>query len=166
MIFYQLKPKEIQTDILTFNYLPESYRDIEFQEGIRVTVESLNSEVITDYFSKPFPIVSDLFVNTIGIYVDFLPKKFVSLSDGKTDQILTYWALKPKVIDCLYPDRINEGNQKNEKIILSEKMIQNEKFFSVKGLQEESWIVSLDVMESLLRRHLNGFTGEKVTVMS
>ncbi|WP_086347937.1 hypothetical protein [Candidatus Enterococcus clewellii] len=162
MIYYQIKPKQVKKNILSFDYLPEDYKEIIFKDGLNAITKTLQIESITDYFHEPFPIISEEFLNTINIYTKTPPKKFVTVSSSQLERDLFYWAVKPRGVDCLHPETIFDNQGIVETLVLKKERIIYEKFFSVQGLPEDCWIVSLDVMESLLRRGLNGFVGEEV----
>ncbi|MBL1230534.1 hypothetical protein IW492_14985 [Enterococcus sp. BWB1-3] len=164
MKFYQIKGKMIREQVVTLNSLPKDYRSIDRQQGIEGCLNTLFPEMLTDYVADPYPIISDEFLKVIQIYQPKLSHKFVTLKSRKNEEIPHYWALQPKLIDCLHTETKLNDKRGIEELVLKIEPIRYHHFFAVRGLKEGQWIASLEVMESLLRRGLNGFTGKAVIV--
>lgn len=164
MAYYLLNHAPIQSGSVSLEEVPDEFAQIDFNDGLKGKVETLFIESVTDYIEAPFPLVSDRMLDVIRIYQGDVQAKFVSLDYSKVNETLIYWALKPKQIDCLHPETSFSATKGIESLVLKKELIKFEHFFTVGGLQDSFWIVTLEVLESLLRRGMNGFEWEQVAV--
>ena len=154
----------IREQVVTLNSQPQNYRGIDRSQGIQGQLNTLFPEMLTDYIAEPYPIISDDFLKVIQIYQPKLSHKFVTLENPQTKEMLHYWALQPQLLDCLHPETKHNDKQEIEELVLKAAHVRYHHFFALRGLKEGQWIASLEVMESLLRRGLNGFTGKAIVV--
>ncbi|GAB2022999.1 hypothetical protein RyT2_20730 [Pseudolactococcus yaeyamensis] len=157
MIFYRLKDSPIQTGIITFDVLPENFDMMSTEEEIIGQIDTLYIESLTDYIGEPFPIVSDDMFEVIQAYQSDVQSRTVSLTYHETGEKFEYWALNPLAIDYLY-------SETNSTFILEEERIMSEHFFTVADIGTDDWFISLELLESLLRRGFNGFKWEKIEI--
>lgn len=157
MIFYRLKESPIQTGIITFDALPENFDRIDTEEGVNGQIDTLYIESLTDYIGEPFPIVSDDMLEVIQVYQADIQSKPIYLTYQETEEKFEYWALKPVIVDYLH-----SGTK--AALILEEERIVSDHFFTVADLGTDDWFISLELLESLLRRGFNGFEWENVEV--
>lgn len=121
--------------------------------------------VFTDIITFPYFLVSDMCKRVISKYVPNTIYRQIVLMDIKSQKFKVYHLpILPKVVSIKQRDYLELG-VKVELPVLSKKEIGFLKIFQVIELEKTYTIVSLDLLESLLRRRAKGIDIEEVKVV-
>jgi len=117
----------------------------------------------TDYFDRTLLLVSDEFKEVAKMYnKEYSYKTVVLQEEGKPDQKI-YWNIEmPDESKCLSPSTTFNHDGTLNKIIINEKEAEDLTMFRLKNKLWNTYIIHLDMVESLLRRRLTGFTIEEL----
>jgi len=134
-------------------------RTIDDEDNI-VRVKPKRSIKYTDYMDKTLLCVSDVFKSVVELYHhDYVYKTVVLLNKDSGSQKL-YWNIEmPDEAKCLSSKTTyyaHNGTLKD--IVVNEKAAEGLSMFRIKDKLWNTYIVRLDMAESLLRRGLYGFT--------
>ena len=122
-------------------------------------------EVYSDFIENPVYMVSEIVKVVFNMYEDDLIFKKVAILNKEARTQESYYHVLTDHIEALsdrtqfYPD----GREK--KIILDNYKIGFHKVFQLKGVKSEQLIINLDVVESLLRRNVQGIIFEEIEVI-
>lgn len=122
-------------------------------------------EAYPDFIENPVYMVSECMQKVLDMYEDDLVFKKVALFNKEAQTQANYYQLLTDHIEGLsdrtgfYPD----GTEKQ--IILDRQKVKEHSVFQLKGCRGNYLIVTLDIVESLLRRHVQGISFEEIEVI-
>lgn len=126
------------------------------------------SHELPDILTDPTYMVSDTIRRVLRMYDDKISFKsiqvFPTLEEYISEMSRTYWIYDCVMEDCLHADSVILPNGEIKEIILNSKKVKGRDIFRVKGTLENKLIISLPVVESILRRNVYGVAIEKVTM--
>jgi len=133
---------------------------VENEENI-LYVKSTGKSI--DYMDKTLLLVSDEFKEVSKIYhEDYIYKIVILQEEGKASQRI-YWNIEmPDESKCLTPSTTFKKDGTLDKIVINEKEVEGLAMFRLKNRLQNSYIIRLDMAESLLRRSLVGFILEEL----
>lgn len=155
---------------LDTNYYKANITKEEFEKVPKGLVTYYDYSVdleLPDYCSKPVVLFSDNLKNTLQIYENDLQGKPIQFFAKQRDinKTFSYWFLWIEQIECLHASCEWNPNGSLKEIILDQSKICQKDVFRIKGIKEDRVIVTLPVVESILRRHMYGIGFEKVKVI-
>ena len=148
------------------NISPEEFKIL--PKGNVTYYQYENSIEITDIIADPTLMVSPSLKKVLMMYNDDIEAKSVKAfpTDANIDVSPEYWILNVPEVDCLNKDEVEiYPNGAVKELILERNYINDEDVFKVKGTLENFVIVSLPVVESILRRKMYGVAFREVKVM-
>lgn len=140
--------------------LPKSFNQLPSVSII--PVDQTSEEQYLDWLSKPWPMISDEMKNILALYNPKMEYKQIDLIDRQNYLQHTYWSFYVPSVDCLSPETEFYPDRSLKNLVVNRQKIKTHHFFSIRGIREPLYLVSLDAAESLLRRELTGFILESV----
>ena len=123
-----------------------------------------SGEAAPDFIQSPIPLVSDMVKKVLDVYEDDLIFRTVSLADKKRGIILLYHTLLLEESDMLSDKTEFYSNGSVKRLILDSKKIGEHKIFAMDSRKFRNPFVSLEVVESLLRREMTGILFKEMEV--
>jgi len=164
--YFKIKEDETipnRPNVLGFKSIIKKAVNMEEEESI-LHVETTGKAIdYTDYLDRTLLLVSDEFREVAKMYhKDYIYKTAVLLEKGKMAQKV-YWNIEmPKENTRLSSLTTFKRDGTLDRIIINEKKADGLAFFRLENKLWNTYIIRLDMVESLLRRSLVGFTLEEI----
>lgn len=112
--------------------------------------------IFPDMLTEPLDMVKERIKEVICMYDDSVLWKAVSLLHRETNTLQRYYLLFPKRISCLHADTeyLHDGSM--EHLILEKEAVKGWEIFQIEGARKKGIFVSLNLVESILRREHYG----------
>lgn len=123
-----------------------------------------SGEALPDFIQSPIPLVSDMVKKVLDVYEDDMVFRSVSLVDKKREAIFLYHTLLPEEHEMLSDQTEYYPNGSVKRLVLDRKKIGEHKVFWLDTKRFRNPFVSLEVVESILRRNPIGILFEEVEV--
>ena len=118
-----------------------------------LNIKSNEDTIYTDIITRPFLLLSPLVYEISEKYESIIPSKQVILLDKEKGGASLYHLPILEKIDCIAKEsELNSDKSKFINPVLLYEKIKNKNIFWAKGFESVSPIVSLDFVESILRR--------------
>ncbi len=127
-------------------------------------LDSTKGECAPDFIKSPVYMVSEMAKEVIDMYEDNLVFKKIVLIDKDEERQLTYYHLLLPAIEALDASTLYYPNKTEKKTVLSAEKIGSHKVFLMADSLKQLPVVSQDVVESLLRRHVTGVKFTEIEV--
>ncbi|KZE79612.1 hypothetical protein AV654_15020 [Paenibacillus elgii] len=115
-----------------------------------------------DWLGKPMRMASDRMKSLMEKYNRYIRFKRVELIDTKQSGQHSYWIMQVPAVECLSPQSEFHPGGTLKRLVLDREQVKGHHMFAIQGILEPYIVVSLDVAESLLRRHWTGFILQKI----
>lgn len=138
-----------------------SYADKVKEHTTLYTVETDGSSY-PDVLEEPLYMVSAMVRNVLELYDEKAIFKRVSMINYKRKSRKEYAVLLADRIDCLHEETEFYPDKSVKKLILDKSKIGDRTIFKIEGIGPAYMIVTLDIVESLLRRNCYGIKFTKV----
>lgn len=122
-------------------------------------------ECVPDFIKSPVYMVSDMVRRVIDMYEDDLTFKKIVLIHKDEMRELAYYHLLLKEIEALDETTQYYDNGMEKRMILNRDKIGDHKAFLLADSRIKLPVVSLEVVESLLRRHVMGVQFKEIEVI-
>ncbi|WP_315069730.1 hypothetical protein [uncultured Clostridium sp.] len=123
-----------------------------FKESTSIFIKGNKDSIYPDYFQAPVLMVSDELHKIFRMHENTIIYKIVVFSNLKLQTQKVYRLVLPDIIDGLSDKTTYLKNGWIDKLILDAKKIGEYNIFQVKAGVDYYFIVSLDVLESMLKR--------------
>ncbi|MGM1019048.1 MAG: imm11 family protein [Bacillota bacterium] len=151
-------PYKIQPSSLPRN---TSFEDFPPVQVLDMTVP-IHGE-FSDWLSVPTTLLSNAMKRILAKYNVQARFKRVYLIDRKDNQSALYWMPYAPAMDVLSPRaEFDLQGQYIKRLVLDREKVQGQHFFTIQGIREPYFIISIEAAESLLRRNLSGFRLQSV----
>ena len=130
-----------------------------YEDCTNVPVKGNENSVYPDFIQAPVLLVSDELHKIFKLYESTIVYKIAVFSDFKMEKQRVYRLVLPELLDALSEKAIYFKNGWIDKIVLDSNKIGDYNIFQIKAGVDYYFIVSLDVVESMLKR--GTFTGIK-----
>lgn len=124
-----------------------------------------NKECAPDFVMSPVYMISEMAKKVIDMYEDDVVFKKIVLIDKEKEKQIVYFHLLLKEIEALDETTEYYPNGMEKRMILSRQKAGEHKAFLLKDSKIKLPIVSLDIVESLLRRHVMGIKFKEIEVI-
>ncbi|OOM76179.1 hypothetical protein CLPUN_27920 [Clostridium puniceum] len=125
-----------------------------YRDCTNVPVKGNENSVYPDLIQAPVLLVSDELHKVFNLYENTIIYKIAVFSDLKLKKQKVYRLVLPDLLDALSDNTIYLKNGWVDKIVLDSKKIEDYNIFQIKAGVDYYFIVSLDVVESMLKRNL------------
>lgn len=122
-------------------------------------------ENAADFIKSPIYMVSEMAGNVIDMYEDDLVKKKIVLIHKEEERQLVYFHLLLKELEAVDESTEYYPNGIAKRLVLNKEKIGDHKAFLLSGSLVRLPVVSLEVVESLLRRHVTGVIFKEIEVI-
>ncbi|MBU3133968.1 hypothetical protein KPL40_16180 [Clostridium gasigenes] len=136
-----------------------------FKESTNVPVKGNENSVYPDFIQAPVLLVSDALHKVFNLYENTIIYKIAVFSDLEMKKQNVYRLVLPDLLDVLSDKTIYLKNGWVDKIVLDSRKIGDYNIFEIKVGVDYYFIVSLDVVESILKRKFIGIKFEEVEVI-
>lgn len=137
-----------------------------YKDCTNVPVIGNENSIYPDLIQAPVLLVSDELHKIFNLYENTVVYKIAVFSDLKLKKQKVYRLVLPDLLDALSDKTTYLKNGWVDKIILASEKVGNYNIFQVKAGVDYYFIVSLDVVESMLKRNLYvGIKFEEVEVV-
>lgn len=148
----ELKPKEIC-----------DYKKIEDKTTLKIS-DDFSIDYL-DWVDKQILLVSSKMKEIMEIYERYIKFKTVVLHEQKKLINNFYYVPMIKISSCLSKESIwNMNKSEIKKIVLNKENLPVNSIFQIGGVNTRYYIARLDLVESLLRRNIEGIKFEKVEI--
>lgn len=130
-----------------------------YKDCTNVPVKGNKNSVYPDFMQAPVLLVSDELHKIFKFYENTIIYKIAVFSDIKMEKQKVYRLVLPELLDALSDKAVFLKNGWIDKIVLDADKIGDYNIFQIKAGVDYYFIVSLDVVESMLKRGL--FVGIK-----
>lgn len=151
-------------------YVPAmTHTDFRAIEKVSVAyIQYEHQQEIPDILAHPTYMVSDELRKILHMYDENISFKAVQVFPDQKKYVKeaakTYWIYDCVMENCLHPDTVILPNGTMEQIILDKRKIRGRDIFRLQRTLENKIVVSLAVVESILRRNLYGIGIEKLSM--
>lgn len=122
-------------------------------------------ETIPDFIQSPIALVSDKVKKVLDMYEDDMVFKIVVFANKEEETMVLYHQLLLERMDMLSDQTEFYSNGSIKRLALDEKKIGEHKAFMLEDKRFPHPFISLEVAESLLRRHVVGIILKEVEVI-
>lgn len=122
-------------------------------------------ECAPDFIKSPVYMVSEMAGQVIGMYEDDLTWKKIVLIHKEEERQFVYYHLLLKEIEALDASTQYYPNGMEKQMVLNREKIGEHKAFLLADSRIKLPVVSLEVVESLLRRHVTGVEFKEIEVV-
>lgn len=129
---------------------------------VSINIEENEKSEYMDFIESPYPIVSDKLKVLLKKYDENIFFKPVVFNNIKKMKQTLYWIIVPETLDCLSTKSEFNKDDTIKRLVIDDKKAFPYKIFKVNGLRENFIIITLDVVESILRRDFQGIKFEKL----
>lgn len=130
-----------------------------YKDSTNVLVHGNENSIYPDLIQAPVLIISDELHKLFKLYENTVVYKIAVFSDLKRKKQKVYRLVLPELLDALSDKSVFFKNGWIDKIVLDDEKIGDYNIFQIKAGVDYYFIVSLDVVESMLKRGL--FVGIK-----
>ncbi|OOM11723.1 hypothetical protein [Clostridium saccharobutylicum] len=130
-----------------------------YKDSTNVPVHGNENSIYPDLIQAPVLIISDELHKLFKLYEHTIVYKIAVFSDLKRKKQKVYRLVLPELLDALSDKSVFFKNGWIDKIVLDDEKIGDYNIFQIKAGVDYYFIVSLDVVESMLKRGL--FVGIK-----
>lgn len=123
-----------------------------------------SGEAAPDFIQSPIHMVSDVVRKVLDMYEDDMVFKSIALVDKERERILMYYTLLLEEMDMLSDESEFYPNGSEKRLVLDSEKIGEHKVFMLADKRFRNPFVSLEVVESLLRRNVCGIRWNEVEV--
>ncbi|MCI7791970.1 MAG: hypothetical protein MR531_14550 [Lachnospiraceae bacterium] len=157
-----IKIERLDTSVYKQNCSPEEFEKL--PKGIVAYYHDTRGIEIPDVLQYPLLLVKENVKDILHIYDEQIKGKPIKVFayEQEVSTAPTYWLLNYEEVDCLSEKVVVNPNGELRELILNKRKIQNKDVFRVKGTHGNYIVVSLAVVESMLRRQVYGVGFEKV----
>ncbi len=127
-------------------------------------LDEAKGECAPDFIKSPVYMVSEMAKKVIDMYEDDLIFKKIVLIHKEESKQLVYFHLLLKEIEAVDKDTEYYPNGMEKRLILNREKIGEHRAFLPADSRVKLPVVSLEVVESLLRRHVMGVTFKEIEV--
>ena len=128
-------------------------------------LDETKGECAPDFIKSPVYMVSEMAKKVIDMYEDDMVFKKIVLIHKEEERQLTYFHLLLKEIEAVDGSSEYYPNGMEKRLLLSQEKIGDHKAFLLADSRVRLPVVSLDIVESLLRRHVMGITFREIEVI-
>lgn len=127
-------------------------------------IYTTNNKEVTypSLLEAPIIMVEQEVQKVITMYDDTVIFKSVAIINKKENTQESYKVMLLDRIDCLHEMTEYRKDQSIQKIVLDSKKIGKLKIFQIQGTKRKDIIIAMDIVESLLRRHVLGIRYEEI----
>ncbi|BCZ45184.1 hypothetical protein psyc5s11_12510 [Clostridium gelidum] len=130
-----------------------------YKDCTNVPIKGKNSGIYPDFIQAPVLLISDDLHKIFKLYENTIIYKIAVFTNLELKKQKVYRLVLPELLDALSEKAIYFKNGWIDKIVLDSKKIGDYNIFQIKAGVDYYFIVSLDVVESMLKR--GTFTGVK-----
>lgn len=123
-----------------------------------------SGEAAPDFIQSPVFLVSDVVKRVLDMYEDDMMFRTVSLIDKEREKILIYHMLLLSGMDMLADKSEFYSNGSVKRLVLDSQKIGHHKVFLLNDKRFRNPFISLEVVESLLRRNVCGIKWKEIEV--
>ena len=123
-----------------------------------------SGEALPDFIQSPIPLVSDMVKKVLDVYEDDMIFRYVKLVDKSRGKIFLYHTLLLEEQEMLYDSTEYYPNGIVKSLVLDRKKIGEHKVFLADTKKFRNPFVSLEIVESILRRNPVGIIFREVEV--
>ncbi len=127
-------------------------------------LDETKGECAPDFIKSPVYMVSEMAKKVIDMYEDDLIFKKIVLIHKEESKQLAYFHLLLKEVEAVDKDTEYYPNGMEKRLVLSREKIGDHKAFLLADSRVKLPVISLEVVESLLRRHVMGVTFKEIEV--
>ncbi len=127
-------------------------------------LDETKGECAPDFIKSPVYMVSEMAKKVIDMYEDDLIFKKIVLIHKEESKQLVYFHLLLKEVEAVDKDTEYYPNGMEKRLILSREKIGDHRAFLLADSRVKLPVISLEVVESLLRRHVMGVTFKEIEV--
>lgn len=156
-------PKISQIPMLMRWYEKFDVRDIHVKSAYKIPnrelilIRSDLETVYTDIISRPIFLMSEKAKDVVHMYEPNTIWKELVLLDKDNTRVTRYFLPVFEEIDCLSKYAVfNLDHSEIKKIVLNRSKIKDSSIFQVAGIKKQYIIGNLDIVESLLKRNMEG----------
>lgn len=162
-----VNPVYLESEKYAYSLTKENF--MKMPESSAGYYEYKNTVVIPDVMMAPTYMVSNLIKDTISIYDSSIVFKNIILLPNNEDDlnkgVQMFNIPNLPRINCLSEESVILPNGAVKEVLLDEAKIQNKDIFMIDNVVENIVIVSLRLMESILRRNVFGVKFERVKIL-
>lgn len=133
-------------------------------ESTTLFLTEKSGECAPDFIQSPIPMVSDTVKKVLDMYEDDMIFKSVAIISKEREVILPYHTLLLDGMNMLSEKTEFYANGSVKKLVLDSKKIGEHHIFWLSDKRFRNPFVSLEVVESLLRRNVTGIIWQEVEV--
>lgn len=159
MKYFRMEPdKRIQNCVILklFQTGGKVYPTLEqakqFQANTLLEVIAEESTIFPDMLTEPLDMVKENIREVIHFYEDSVLWKAVSLFHRESRTLERYFLLFPQRISCLHSETTYFQDGRIQSLILKKEAIKEWEIFQIEGEEKSGIFVSLNIVESVLRR--------------
>lgn len=142
-----------------------TYDDIDRMNDVTALyLDGTAGECAPDFIKSPVYMVSEMMSEVVDMYEDGLIWKKIVMIHKEEERQLAYFHLLLKEIEVLHKDTEYYPNGMEKRMVLDKDKIGYHKVFLLADSRVKLPVVSLEVVESLLRRHIMGVTFKEIEV--
>lgn len=130
-----------------------------YKDSTNVPVKGNENSIYPDLIQAPVLLISDELHKLFKLYESTIIYKIAVFTNLELKKQRVYRLVLPELLDALSDESIYLKNGWIDKIVLNSKKIGDYNIFQIKAGVDHYFIVSLDVVESMLKRGI--FTGIK-----
>lgn len=173
MRFFTMEQDRSLSDIIQFrNFEIDGPRHIFYKEDAADIDESAmlylaadSGETAPDFIQSPVHLVSDKVKKVLDMYEDDMVFRTVAIADKKRESVRVYHHLLLERLDVCSKHTEFYPNGSVKRLVLDPEKIGEHKVFMLSDNRFKAPYVSLEVVESLLRREVIGITWKEVEVV-
>jgi len=124
-----------------------------------------SGEIVPDFIQSPVHLVSDTVKQVLNMYEDDMEFRTVILCNSEEESMFKYYNLLLERLDVISDQAEFYPNGSIKRFMLDLERIGEHKVFMLNDNRFSHPFVSLEVAESLLRRHVMGITFQEVEVI-
>lgn len=128
-------------------------------------IDEDKGECAPDFIKSPVYMISEMGWKVINMYEDDLISKKIVMIYKEEERQLTYFNLLLREIEALHETTEYYPNGMAKRMVLSRDKIRDHKAFLLEDSKIKLPVVSQEVVESLLRRHVMGVTFNEIEVI-
>lgn len=123
-----------------------------YKDSTNVPVKGNENSIYPDFIQAPVLLISDELHKLFKLYENTIVYKIAVFSDLEMETQKVYRLVLPELLDALSDKAVFFKNGWIDKIVLDSNKIGNYNIFQIKAGVDYYFIVSLDVVESMLKR--------------
>lgn len=128
----------------------------QFQSNTMLETIEGESTIFPDMLTEPLDMVKEGIKDVISMYEDTVLWKAVSLFNRERNTLNRYYLLFPERLSCIHPDTEYRTDGSISRLILDRERVKGREIFQIEGEEKKGIFVSLNIVESVLRREHYG----------